>query len=308
MLFGGGMGDGGQGAAADFDALIELVRETTGADEWSEVAGECDGQTDHDANLGLVIDQTEKVHEEITDLLDELRQLQDLQLTIEVRFVTLQDDFFERIGVDFDFEVDDQVDPDPKDDADKQDPTPELDLSFTSGSFDVEPPVFGGFEPEGAADFGFAILSDIEVFFLMQAAEGDSRVDTITKDDPIPRNNARDGFFERIGVDFDIDIDDFTDQTDDSQGDDRPPVITPPTTVQLPKLEFISVTTTVSMPDGGTVLLGGIKRLSEGRNELGVPMLNKLPYISRLFKNIGVGRETESLMLMVTPRIVIEEE
>jgi len=62
------------------------------------------------------------------------------------------------------------------------------------------------------------------------------------------------------------------------------------------------------VPDGGTVLLGGIKRLSEGRSEYGVPMLNKLPYISRLFKNVGIGRETQSLMMMVTPRIIIQEE
>jgi type II secretory pathway component GspD/PulD (secretin) len=62
------------------------------------------------------------------------------------------------------------------------------------------------------------------------------------------------------------------------------------------------------VPDGGTVLLGGIKRLREGRNMAGVPILNKIPYISRLFKNSGVGRETQSLMLMVTPRIVIYEE
>ena len=40
----------------------------------------------------------------------------------------------------------------------------------------------------------------------------------------------------------------------------------------------------------------------------GVPILNKIPYVSRLFKNTGVGRETESLMLMVTPRIIIQEE
>ncbi|HBL48360.1 MAG TPA: hypothetical protein DDZ90_33760, partial [Planctomycetaceae bacterium] len=63
-----------------------------------------------------------------------------------------------------------------------------------------------------------------------------------------------------------------------------------------------------SVPDGGTVLLGGVKRLSEGRSMAGVPILNKLPYVSRLFKNTGVGRETESLMMMVTPRIIIQEE
>ncbi|MCP4783847.1 MAG: type II and III secretion system protein [Fuerstiella sp.] len=79
-------------------------------------------------------------------------------------------------------------------------------------------------------------------------------------------------------------------------------------TVQQPVVEQISVSTTVSVPDGGTVLLGGIKRLREGRNMAGVPILNKIPYVSRLFKNSGVGRETESVMLMVTPRIIIHEE
>jgi general secretion pathway protein D len=76
----------------------------------------------------------------------------------------------------------------------------------------------------------------------------------------------------------------------------------------LPTFAFTTVTTTVSVPDGGTVLLGGIKRLSEGRTERGVPILDKLPYINRLFKNVGIGRTTQSLMMMVTPRIIIQEE
>ncbi len=78
--------------------------------------------------------------------------------------------------------------------------------------------------------------------------------------------------------------------------------------MQLPTFSFVTVSTTVSVPDGGTVLLGGIKRLSEGRNEFGVPILNKVPYINRLFRNVGIGRETQSLMMMVTPRIIIKEE
>ena len=66
--------------------------------------------------------------------------------------------------------------------------------------------------------------------------------------------------------------------------------------------------TTVMVPDGGTVLLGGLKRLSEGRNEFGPPVLSKIPYLDRLFRNVGYGREAESLMMMVTPRIIINEE
>ena len=56
------------------------------------------------------------------------------------------------------------------------------------------------------------------------------------------------------------------------------------------------------------MILGGLKTLAEGRNEFGPPVLSKLPYIDRLFKNVGYGREAQSLLLMVTPRIIINAE
>jgi general secretion pathway protein D len=101
--------------------------------------------------------------------------------------------------------------------------------------------------------------------------------------------------------------------TDENEGDDTSEEETEETTrsgttVQLPTFQVITVSTTVSVPDGGTVLLGGIKRLVEGRNEFGVPLLSKVPYIDRLFRNVGIGRETDSLMMMVTPHIIIQEE
>jgi len=80
------------------------------------------------------------------------------------------------------------------------------------------------------------------------------------------------------------------------------------TTVQQPTFGQTSVTTTVSVPDGGTILLGGIKRLREARVERGTPMLSKIPYLNRLFKNNAIGRETNTLMMTVTPRIIIPEE
>jgi type II secretory pathway component GspD/PulD (secretin) len=79
-------------------------------------------------------------------------------------------------------------------------------------------------------------------------------------------------------------------------------------TIQLPQYNFTTVNTTVTVPDGGTVLLGGVKRLNEQRTEYGVPVLSKTPLLNRLFRNIGIGRQTSSLMLMVTPRIIILEE
>ncbi len=39
-----------------------------------------------------------------------------------------------------------------------------------------------------------------------------------------------------------------------------------------------------------------------------MPILSKIPYISRLFRNVAIGRDAQSLMMMVTPRIIIQEE
>ena len=78
--------------------------------------------------------------------------------------------------------------------------------------------------------------------------------------------------------------------------------------IQLPLTTTTTLNTTVTVPDGGTVLLGGVKRMREQRLEFGVPVLSKTPMINRLFRNIGIGRRTDSLMLMVTPKIIILEE
>ncbi|CAN5504770.1 hypothetical protein BH11PLA2_BH11PLA2_03910 [soil metagenome] len=77
---------------------------------------------------------------------------------------------------------------------------------------------------------------------------------------------------------------------------------------QQPSFTEISAQTTVAVPDGGTVLLGGLKTLAQGRNEFGPPVLSNVPYLNRLFKNVGVGQETRHVMLMVTPRIIINSE
>jgi hypothetical protein len=80
------------------------------------------------------------------------------------------------------------------------------------------------------------------------------------------------------------------------------------TTLQLPTFNFTTASTTVSVPDGGTGLLGGIARASEASNERGVPLLSKVPYLNRLFTNRGIGREVGTSNMTVIPRIMIQEE
>ena len=54
-------------------------------------------------SISLIIRHTAEIHDQIADLLRQLRRLQDLQVSIEVRFITVSDNFFEQISVDFDF-------------------------------------------------------------------------------------------------------------------------------------------------------------------------------------------------------------
>ncbi len=92
----------GGAASADFDSLIDLIISTVATETWAENGGGEAEIRPFPTNLSLVISQTQAVHEQIADLLEQLRRLQDLQVTIEVRFIRLNDSFFERIGIDFD--------------------------------------------------------------------------------------------------------------------------------------------------------------------------------------------------------------
>src|SRR5262249_38084890 len=59
--------------------------------------------------------------------------------------------------------------------------------------------------------------------------------------------------------------------------------------IQQPVFSTVFVNTTVVVPDGGTGLVGGLKRLSEGRNELGPPILSKIPCLNRLVHKGAYG-------------------
>lgn len=431
------------GGQQNFQPLIDLIQSTVAQETWDTTGGP-GAIRPFETNLSLVVSQTQEVHEEIANLLEQLRRLQDLQVTIEVRFITLADTFFERIGVDFDFNIQSGVNEPlnmtaiPTQSNGSISPfatginavqggrsqTIGLDntgnpgvalynsgtgiggqvtgttattgqnffsIPFRQNSFGSAsvPSLPGLPDPStSAANFGFAILSDIEAYFLIQAAQGNTRSNVMqapkvtlfngqqafvsdTRQRPfvtavvpvvgdfsaaqqpvitvlnegtavnvqaVVSNDRRFvrltlvPFFSQIGkveqFQFEGSRSTKSKTSDEKSGSDvKVPgadglvgltngtassgeleLQSNGTTIQLPEFLFTTVTTTVSVPDGGTVLLGGIKRLREGRNEFGVPILSKIPYINRLFKNVGLGRTTDSLMLMVTPRIIIQEE
>jgi type II secretory pathway component GspD/PulD (secretin) len=78
--------------------------------------------------------------------------------------------------------------------------------------------------------------------------------------------------------------------------------------IQLPTLEVAEVLTRVSVPDGGTLLIGGQKISGESEKQQGVPILSKIPLIGRLFENRSKSKDEKVLLILVKPTIIIQSE
>lgn len=373
------------------DVLINLITNTIEPSSWAQMGGA--GTIDYfPLGMALVVNQTPDIQEQIAELLAALRRLQDVEVAIEVRFITISESFYERIGVDFNLNV--------LTDTTKWQPaitsgvfappgfinafrpnqfvsgltpagtfTHDLNIPITNSSFGPAMAMpFGGFPiapgADGGLSLGMAFLSDIQVFLFLEAAQGDRRTNimqapkltmfnaqtaTILVQDTVffvtgniiglfngqttysPQNQpfniglqltmqpvvSADRRFVRVSLAPTLTnlstplaaLFPFTTvitPTFDTGVVGQPIPITQ--YLQQPSFTTVGVQTTVSVPDGGTVLLGGLKTLREARNEFGPPILSKMPYVNRLFKNTAYGRDAESLMLMVTPRIIINEE
>ena len=78
--------------------------------------------------------------------------------------------------------------------------------------------------------------------------------------------------------------------------------------ISLPDYNFATLSTTVSIPDGGTVLLGGLKQVGEVETEAGVPILSKIPVLKRAFTNQTSIKDTRTLLILVKTKIIIQKE
>jgi len=374
------------------EQLIDLITNTIAPNTWDAVGGPGHIQY-YPLGMALVVNQVQDVQEQVADLLAALRRLQDLQVAIEMRLVSVSESFFEMMGMDFDlkflthtrkyepqlltgqFQAPGYIqDFTPANFVAGLTPagtfTPDLDIPLNQSSFGNSFPTFGGYPGlgnSGGLDIGLAFLSDIQVFMFLEAAQGDRRMNVmqapkitvfngqtafITVQDQLffltgmnpvmtPQGPmfvaqhqampvgtqmqvtpvvSADRRFVRLAIN----------QTMTNMLSATVPVL--PVQVALPSIfinnsgatpepnrvvqmffqqpgvSVIAIQTTVNVPDGGTVLLGGLKFMAESRNESGPPVLSKIPYVNRIFKNVGWGREGATLMLMVTPRIIINEE
>ena len=78
--------------------------------------------------------------------------------------------------------------------------------------------------------------------------------------------------------------------------------------VDLPEQHFLQIETTVVVPDRGHLLLGGMSVTNKREVESGVPVLNKIPILKRLFSRHGTVKRRGQNIFIIHPTILAQDE
>jgi type IV pilus assembly protein PilQ len=72
----------------------------------------------------------------------------------------------------------------------------------------------------------------------------------------------------------------------------------------IPPITTQAIKTTVMVPDGGTIVIGGMYRVEKSTTREGVPFFSKIPLLGSLFRNKNQRSEQRELLVFITPRII----
>jgi general secretion pathway protein D len=364
-LFGGGGGGNGteennQPTRQDLvDSIVKLIEDTVSTETWKDNGGtvgslrELSGQ--------LIVTQTPENQRNLVKLLEQLRETRAIQVTIETRFLKVQRNFIESIGVDFDFQFNNV--------SNKINGGGPIQFAQNSNLFTQPsnldttlPGSLGTLFPLGTIATGLTYIDDFQATILIQATQAQQTSSQITAPrvtlfngqrayvlvattqayvsdlTPVVGSNAV-GFDPTIstvqsGVLLDVQATVSADRkyvtltlrpqlsnllalvpfaiggsTITPTGNN--PATQPfnsSATIQQPEVQITEVRTTVSVPDGGTLLLGGQSISGEIEREAGVPVLSKIPFLKRLFTNRGMSKDDQVLLILVKPTIIIQRE
>ncbi|MDP6380859.1 MAG: hypothetical protein QF662_05905, partial [Phycisphaerae bacterium] len=359
------------------DALKELIMRTVNPRSDQSVAEWLDNGgtgTIEDIRGVLVITQTERGHQLIKELLDQLRAQRAVMVSVETRFVTVSDDFLQDITLDVDlafqggrrFNQAGNPIGDPGA-ATSYTTLPGLAtgqfgqpivISSTSsngaGTSSMLPLTSFGFTGnEGGIAIGGVFLDKIQLGFMLRAIQADKRSTVMWA----PRITMYDGQRAYVSVTTqNLYVSDLEPVVSTGGGDGDASALYNPTIsaipegttldvratvsadrkyvqldlypqvvgiagwedfglgvegtlpISLPQVSNQEIRTTVSVPDGGTLLLGGLKKFTEIDVEAGAPILNKIPILKRLFNNRASLSSQSNLLILITPRIIIQAE
>jgi len=317
------------------EKLINLISGSINPASWSDTGGP--GKIDYfPIGMALVVNQTPEIHQQIAELLQSLRKLQDVQVAIEIRVVRVGESMLgrcvehqrtlqliggcavERIGVDFQC-CEDRSKPiflNQQQVASLLEATqldrnatimqaPKLTLfngqlaTVQSGQTqtfvtELKPTEINGHKVGIPVNTDFFLGSRFDVQGVVSA---DRKFVTTKLKAEMSELNGPVPLFPITTIITPI-------FEGGSQG--KPVPFTQ--FIQQPNVQKISVDKTAVIPDGGTMMIFAGTIMTETRTEEKMPYLGDIPYISRLFRNVGYGREAQKVVLLVTPRIIISEE
>jgi type II secretory pathway component GspD/PulD (secretin) len=307
------------------DRLIKLIMTTVAPQSWDSMGGP--GSIDYyPLGMALVINQTSDVQEQIADLLAALRRLNDQEVVLEFQMISLADDVLKQMSADW-----------PAPSAAPDAPAGAPQVRFLDGK-QVNP-----FMETIQADRRTSVhqapkmtllngqsanvdLTDKQFFVTgVETVESNGQICFVPKSEtcdlglklsaqPVISGDRK---FVRLNLKVKqtelasstIPLVPVTIPLEPQQPDGTKGAPVPFTQyIQKPEIDTHAVDVTLAIPDGGTALITGWQHVREGRNEYGPPVLSKIPYVSRLFRNVGYGRESEQVLIMVTPRVIVSEE
>ena len=76
----------------------------------------------------------------------------------------------------------------------------------------------------------------------------------------------------------------------------------------IPQISYQSVRTSVTIPDGGSLILAGMTNGESARSHAGIPFLSHIPFLGRLFSSNGrIETELKTLILLQADVVIFEE-
>lgn len=358
-----------EGLVVTSDKIEGLIRNNIAPASWNDDPKNSLRIAD---NGTMVVYQTPEVQAQIKDLLDDLREATGIMVDIQARFLTVQDNFLEDIGLDFrglgqpglgtnnffnDFGASGVQSDLGRDIGQGTDLGAFFDdgqdgdiRARTENLYDIGLGDPNTITNAGGLAASWSYLNDAELSMVLRAVSKSERIELVTAPRLLVFNTARANIAVLNQVayvkDFDVEIaqaasiaDPIIDVVQDGVVLDVRPVVSAdrrfvlmelrPTVatlkrpirqqtttlgsqnsvaIELPEVDIQRVRTTVPMPDGGTVLLGGLKVSEKQDLRSGIPILNKIPVMRILFERKGSYTSNRKLLILLKANIVIPQE
>lgn len=368
-----------QPSVVDESRLQELLKSIVAKDKWDGAPFTMTGQA------GVLYVRADKeTHQELDQLINELRRHVGIQIDIESRFLKVEDSFLEDVGIDLrglgnqasqgiaGRGLDTRANVGFDDFGPRTQQNPASPGTVGTGT---EPGIFfddggdgdamarvenlynttlggrnNGLTNAGGLAVQYAFLDDTEVEIVLRAVAKQERSEEIEAPRLLVYNNTRGNMHHLRNIsyirDFEVEIAQAAAVANPTVGtvhdgvalDVRPVVdselkfitmelrptvmslqlpiptftttlgVGQPISIQLPEVTLQRVRTIVTMPDGGTMMLGGMRLVERQNLRSTVPLLGSIPGLSWLFSRKGTSVQNRKLLILVKASIILMDE